>query len=277
MSDYTWKEMMAVLFCREMEDGDRVTAGAHTEIFFAATMLAQKMHAPNMKLQLGGTCFLCNVTDVEIDQLPATSSSYELLKYAESVHDHSETMLFYCPPGRERYYEEDGPYHDTNHFWFADKFFVGGIQADKFGNANLIGLGEPGNFKFRGPGTVGINDVVNSVRDGYVFLTAHDKRRLVEQVDFISYPGRKICKEVELLGNGPKWIVTPKAIFDFDPDTDVARLKSVFPGVTVEDVRESTGFDIGAKGDIETVKEPTKEELDTLRGEVDRTGVLRQD
>ena len=58
MSDYSWKEMMAVVFSREIEDTDKITSGAHTEIFFAATMLAQKTHAPNLKLQLGGSVTL---------------------------------------------------------------------------------------------------------------------------------------------------------------------------------------------------------------------------
>jgi len=275
MADYTWKEMMAILFAREIEDGDRVTAGAHTEIFFAANMLAQKTHAPNLKLQLGGTCFLCNVTDQEIDSLPMTSTGYGILKYAESVHDHPETFLFYCPPGREKYYEENSPYRDTNHFWFADKFFVGGIQVDKYGSANLIGLGTPDNMTFRGPGTIGINDIANSIRDVYVFCTAHDVRRLVEEVDFVSFPGRKICREVGFLGGGPKWIVTPLCIFDFDPETDLARLHALFPGVTVDQVKENTGFEVTVAEEVSTIAPPTAEELKILRTEVDRTGVLR--
>ena len=42
MSDYSWKEMMAVLFSREIKDTDKITSGAHTEISFAAAILAQK-------------------------------------------------------------------------------------------------------------------------------------------------------------------------------------------------------------------------------------------
>ena len=53
-----WKERMAVALARDIVDGERIISGAHTEISFAAAMLAQKMHAPNIKLQLGGTCFL---------------------------------------------------------------------------------------------------------------------------------------------------------------------------------------------------------------------------
>src|SRR5262249_36307432 len=212
MADYSWKELMAVVFAREIKDTDKITSGAHTETFFAATMLAQKTHAPNLKLQLGGGVVLCNVADLEVPELPKTSTGYELIRYAESVHDHPDTYLFYGAPGGKRYYEGDA-FADVNHFWFADKFFVGGIQADKWGNTNMIGLGKPGKMTFRGPGTIGINDIAVGVRDTYVFLTAHDKRRLVEKVDFISHPGKKVCRENEFYGDGPKWIVTPKCIF----------------------------------------------------------------
>ena len=82
MSDYSWKEMMAVVFSREIKDTDKITSGAHTEIFFAATILAQKTHAPNLKLQLGGSVTLCQVTDVEVSELPKTSTGYELIRYA---------------------------------------------------------------------------------------------------------------------------------------------------------------------------------------------------
>jgi len=70
----SWKEMMAVFLARQIRDTDRICSGAHTEISFAATMLAQKMHAPNLRLQLGGGAFLCNVSGgVEVDELPKTS------------------------------------------------------------------------------------------------------------------------------------------------------------------------------------------------------------
>jgi hypothetical protein len=69
------------VFSREIKDTDKITSGAHTEIFFAATMLAQKTHVPNLKLQLGGSVTLCQVTDIEIPELPKTSTCYELIRY----------------------------------------------------------------------------------------------------------------------------------------------------------------------------------------------------
>ncbi len=163
MSDYSWKEMMAVVFSREIKDTDKITSGAHTEIFFAATMLAQKTHAPNLKLQLGGSVTLCQVTDIDVPELPKTSTGYDLIRYAESVHDHPDTFLFYGAPGGKDYYKDGSEYRDVNHFWFADKFFVGGIQVDKWGNTNMIGMaGKDGKMAFRGPGTIGINDIAVS-------------------------------------------------------------------------------------------------------------------
>jgi glutaconate CoA-transferase subunit B len=267
--------MMAVVFAREIEDHHKITSGAHTEIFFAATMLAQKTHAPNLKLQLGGSVALCNVTDMDIEELPMTSTGYDILRFAESIHDHADTYLFYGAPGGADYYKNPDKYKDVNHFWFADKFFVGGIQADKWGNTNMIGLSDGEKMTFRGPGTIGINDTAIGVVDQYAFITAHDKRRLVEQVDYISAPGQKIAREKQFNGGGTKWIVTPKCIFDFDPDTLEARLAQLFPGVTVDDVRENTGFGFDVSDALADIEPPTKDELEVLRNEVDKTGVLR--
>ena len=42
---------MAIALARDIVDGERIISGAHTEISFAAAILAQKMHAPNIKLR----------------------------------------------------------------------------------------------------------------------------------------------------------------------------------------------------------------------------------
>lgn len=42
MSDYSWKEMMAVVFSREIKDTDKITSGAHTEIFLPPPSLRKR-------------------------------------------------------------------------------------------------------------------------------------------------------------------------------------------------------------------------------------------
>ena len=44
----------------------------------------------------------------------------------------------------------------------------------------------------------------------------------------------------------------------------------LFPGVTVEDVRANTGFEVKTAKKVETVAPPTREELEALRTLVDR-------
>lgn len=276
MTSYSWKEMMAVLFARMIDDGERIVAGAHTEIFFGATLLAQKTHAPNLRLQLGGTCLLVNLANREIQELPKTSTDYQIMRWAESHHDHPNTFLQYRPPGGPKYYEDDSPYHDTSkyrHFFAGDKFFVGGIQADKFGNVNLIGIGEPGDMQMRGPGTIGICDAATAFRDLFVFVTQHDKRRLVEEVSLISMPGNRGLRKHGYNGT-VRWIVTPKAIFDFDEQSDEARLKALLPGASVDWVTDNTGFSFDVADELLDIPPPTSEELAVLRNDVDKTGLL---
>lgn len=265
-------ERMAIALARDVVDGERIISGAHTEISFAATLLAQKMHAPNVKLQVGGTCFLVNVCDLPVE-LPKTSTDYRMLRWAEAAYDHMETFMFFGAPGGRKYYEGGRP--PTNKYYVGDKFFAGGIQVDGDGNANLIGVpGKDGNpYGFRGPGTVGIADIV-TVATPYVFVTRHDRRTLVERVAYVSMHGPRGWREYRYPGHGPKWILTPRAIFTFD-ENDRAQLWGTFAGTDEAWVRENTGFTFEAAPDFAPIPEPTEEELTVLRTEIDPAGILR--
>ena len=264
---------MAIALARDIVDGERIISGAHTEISFAAAMLAQKMHAPNIKLQLGGTCFLVNVSDIPV-KLPKTSTDFRMLRWAEIAYDHMETFMYFGAPGGRKYYAGGRPV--TNKYFVGDKFFAGGIQVDGSGNANMIGLkGEGGRrFSFRGPGSIGITDIV-TVATPYIFVTHHDKRTLVNKVDYVSMHGPKGWRENKYPGHGPKWIITPRAIFTFDASGS-AQLSVIFAGTTVEWVRENTGFAFNLDSALSNFVEPTAEELSVLRDEIDPEGVLRQ-
>jgi glutaconate CoA-transferase, subunit B len=51
------------------------------------------------------------------------------------------------------------------------------------------------------------------------------------------------------------------------------RLEAVHPGVTVEDVRAATGWDLQVAADLATTPDPTAEELRLVREELDPDGV----
>jgi glutaconate CoA-transferase subunit B len=264
---------MAVALARDIVDGERIISGAHTEISFAAAILAQKMHAPNIKLQLGGTCFLVNVADLPV-RLPKTSTEYRMVRWAEIAYDHMETFMYFGAPGGSAYYTGTRP--ATNKYFVGDKFFAGGLQVDGDGNTNLIGLKGDGQrrFSFRGPGSIGIPDIV-TVATPYIFVTHHDRRTLVPKVEYISMLGPNGWRANKYPGHGPKWIITPRAIFTFDGNGH-AQLSGTFAGTSVKWVQENTGFSFDLDPAVSEVPEPTTEELNVLRLEIDPDAVLRR-
>lgn len=267
----SWKERMAIALARDITDGERIISGAHTEISFAAAMVAQKMHAPNVKLQLGGACFLVNVSDIPV-RLPRTSTEYRMWRWAEIAFDHMETFMYFGAPGGRKYYEGGRP--TTNKYFVGDKFFAGAIQVDGWGNINMIGLkGEGGPFSVRGPGSVGLSDIITVARP-VCFVTKHERRVLVEEVDYISMHGPNGWAKYNYPGFGPKWIITPRAIFTFNGEGR-AQLWGVFAGTDKNWVRENTGFAFTLAPDFEPIAEPTVEELTVLRSEVDPDRILQ--
>ena len=96
-------------------------------------------------------------------------------------------------------------------------------------------------------------------------------RLFVDKVDFISGPGFVDGPGGrERIGSpsyseGPRYVVTPVAIFDFDEETKVMRLKSVHPGHTVEEVKSRMGFIPIIPDNVPETEPPTVEELELIR------------
>ena len=97
----------------------------------------------------------------------------------------------------------------------------------------------------------------------------HEKRRFVDKVDFITSPGflggGSTRADSGLVSGGMYRVVTDLAILNFDDETREMKVSALHPGVTAEQVRDNTGFDIRIDDDIETTASPTKAELDVLR------------
>ncbi|MFH1489310.1 MAG: hypothetical protein ABII06_10420, partial [Pseudomonadota bacterium] len=72
---------------------------------------------------------------------------------------------------------------------------------------------------------------------------------------------------------GPRYVVTPIAIFDFDEESKLMRLKSVHPGHTVEEVKSRMGFKPIIPDRVPETEPPTVEELELIRS-FDPDGIL---
>jgi glutaconate CoA-transferase subunit B len=114
----------------------------------------------------------------------------------------------------------------------------------------------------------------------HLVLNSHDKRILVPKCDFISAfgwgsGGDDARTKIGLPGGGPKYVVTPLCVMDFEEGSKRMRLKSVHPGVSVEDVVTNTGFEIIIPQTVPQTEAPSKEELQVLRERIDVRGALR--
>ena len=101
-------------------------------------------------------------------------------------------------------------------------------------------------------------------------MTRHDRGAFVPKVDFVCgagfLDGGTSRTDRGLPEGGPKLVVTPLGVFDFEPASKAMRIKSLHDGVTLDEVRDNTGFDLLVPAtQIERTPPPTDEELFLLR------------
>lgn len=249
MVEATTADIMAVAMSHHLRDGDVAIMGAYSMIPMAACRLAQLTHAPNLSYIAGGS----GAVNPRLAPLTASSCDSRLLR-AESVLSLPHVIDF---EAKTR----------------IDVFFAGGLQVDGFGNCNLVCVGDWRTPKLRGPGTVGLSFLSRAKRF-VIYTHSHSKRQFVEKVDYLSGPGFIEGSEGRTLpGGGPSLVVTPLCVMDFDERKRV-RLKSLHPGVTLEQVLENTGFELIIPDEVPQSERPTAEELEMLL-EIDPEGVAR--
>lgn len=138
-------------------------------------------------------------------------------------------------------------------------------QIDRFGNTNISFIGDPAKPKVQLLGARGIpGNTINHTCS--FFVPNHNPRTFVERVDMASGVGydparwregvRRDFMELRL-------VVSNLAVMDFKGPDNGLRIVSTHPGVTVDQVREQTGFELHAEGVVETPA-PTAQQLAIL-------------
>lgn len=149
-----------------------------------------------------------------------------------------------------------------------DTFFLGGVQIDGKANINLVGLGDYPRLERRFPGSYGSAYMYFAVPRVILFREEHSRRVLVPKVDFISAPGWSPAGVYR--PGGPVALVTPLCLFTFDKAKRRFALASLHAGVTLERVRDETGFEFDAPGKVPETIPPQNAWLALLRGRVAR-------
>jgi glutaconate CoA-transferase subunit B len=257
-TSYSMAELMAVAMARalEAEDGNIGGVGAAAVVPMAAARLAVLTVAPNLWWFCGGASGL-NPT---FDNLPRSSADPK----AAVGSTGKKNMLDVVDMG-------------ATGKW--DWGFNGGLQIDKFGNINMIGIGPHDKLKLRGPGTVG-TIWTGTLKRPYLYSMHHAPRILVDRVDYISGP-RWLdggTSRADVIGRdtlGPQLLFTPICVLDFTEDTHQLRVKSVHPGYDKAAVIANTGCELVVPDTVPETPPPTDQELFVLRNHVDRDGVLK--
>jgi glutaconate CoA-transferase subunit B len=244
VNEYTADEMMTVTAARTLRDG--MTCFVGIGLPSEAANLARATHAPGLVL-----IYESGTIGAKPAALPLSIGDGILAQTADAVVSVPEIFNYWLQPGR------------------IDIGFLGAAQLDKFGNINTTVIG--GDYarpKVRLPGAGGAPEIAASCREVTVVLR-QSKRAFVERVDFITSvgfgdgPGAR--QRLGLGGAGPRQVITDLGVLAPDPVSCELILTGVYPGVTVQDVRDRTGWDLHVAADLERIPAPGPAELAALR------------
>lgn len=243
---------MALAAAREIRDGDVVFVGIGLPNL--AVNLAQRTHAPHIQM-----VYEAGVYGARPTRLPISIGDPCLVTGALQVLPMPDTFLYYLQGGR------------------IDVGFLGAAQIDRFGNLNTTIIG--GDYrrpKVRLPGSGGAAEIAWLARKTIIILP-QSKEKFPETIDFVTsvgyHRGGSSRAELGAPGDGPERVITNLGVYGFDPRTREMVLERIHPGVDLEEVLESVGWDLRVAEDLTTTELPTEEELHLLRDELDPKGL----
>ena len=252
--EYGLADLLCCAASREVQDHEIVFAG--TGLPMVAIMLAQKTHAPNLKL-----IFEAGTLDGRPPEIPT------------SVGDAR------CEMGASR----SSGLHDAFSIaqrGYVDLGFLGGAEVDEYGNVNTTCIGDYLDPELRLTGSGG-NPDINSFARRTVFIMVHEKRRFTERVSYITSPGWRVKKwpggdfvhRRELYGSayrgGPSSVISTAGVFRFDEQEGRIYLDTCHAGKTPEEIRDLCQFDLDISRVSGETEPPTREELRIIHDVLD--------
>jgi glutaconate CoA-transferase subunit B len=139
----------------------------------------------------------------------------------------------------------------------VDVGFIGGAEIDPRGNLNTTWAGGEG-ARVRLPGSGGGQDIA-SLSQRTVLIMEHEPRRFRDRVAYVTSPGHFPGRR----RGGPATLITTLGVFDLRGGR--FRVKSLHPGVTLEQVRSATGFEVESDAEPASTAPPDEEELAYIR------------
>jgi glutaconate CoA-transferase, subunit B len=241
--EFSPDEMMSVAAARELSDGAVCFVGIGLPS--TAANLARLNHAPSVVL-----VYESGTIGSKPPTLPLSIGDGELAETADSVVPVPEIFNYWLQGGR------------------IDVGFLGAAQIDRFANLNSTVIGDYEKPKVRLPGGGGAPEIA-AMAGQVIVIIRQSTRTFVEKLDFRSSigfgdgPGDR--ERLTLAGAGPTAVITDLGVLRPDPESCELTMTQLHPGVSADDAREATGWDLQISDDIEETPEPSERELQILR------------
>lgn len=240
---YTASEMMTVAAARALGNRDICFVGIGLPS--AACNLARLTHAPGLTL-----IYESGTIETKPSVLPLSIGDGELCETALTTVSVPEMFRYWLQGGR------------------ISVGFLGGAQVDRFGNLNSTVIGPYAKPKVRLPGAGGATEIATSC--GRIFIVMKQSpRTFVKKLDFLTTLGHgptgRERRDLGIAAEGPAILVTDLCVMTPDAETKEMTVTSLHPGVTMEQVRAGTGWDVRAASSLIETAAPSSEELETLR------------
>ena len=153
---------------------------------------------------------------------------------------------------------------------------MGATQIDRFGNQNISCIGPWERPRKQLIGVRGAPGNTVNHRTSY-WIPKHAPRTFVERVDMVCGVGsdRAATHPEASRYHGLGVVVTDLCVFDFEAPDGGMRLRSIHPGVALDDVVVNTGFEFLIPETLRDTRYPADEELALIREVLDPRGIRR--
>jgi len=240
---FTSDEMMTVAASRALRDGSACFVGIGLPS--TAANLARATHAPNLVL-----VYESGTIGAKPSRLPLSIGDAELAETADTVVSVPEIFNYWLQAGR------------------IDVGFLSAAQLDRHANLNSTVIGSYDEPSVRLPGAGGAPEIAASCRE-VIIIIRQSLRTFVKKLDFVTSvgylegPGDR--QRLGLTGKGPVLVITDLGMLRPRAGDLELELTHLHPGVTVEDARRATGWDLAFSPELARTEAPSPEELAVLR------------
>jgi glutaconate CoA-transferase, subunit B len=237
-------EIMTIEASRRLKDGMVCFVGIGMPS--AAANLARLTHAPEVVL-----IYESGTIGAKPDVLPLSIGDGELAEHADTVVSIPEIFRYWLQGGR------------------VDVGFLGAAQVDRFGNINTTVIGNDyAHPKVRLPGAGGAPEIASNAKETWIIMK-QTKRSFVPKLDFLTSVGHLTGGDSRAKsgarGKGPTAVITDLGVMAPDPVTRELTLVALHPGITVDQVRDATGWELRVAEKLGRTRAPDAKELATLR------------